>query len=278
MSKNNGNKQPQKANNMSQETSLTPPVVETREPAQLEIIQREGAIAIEKDGVLQPIVDVESAEKAQEEINRELSGRTDLTEAEVIAAGGQINREDPAPSAPAAVAEPKVETPPAPAPVVATAPPVPHEPSALPLGVSALAKISIAELKDYIEAASAKARPHDAKAGALQMGLHQTIIQLINVDADSFQATWKLAMSLIRENLSGCFATENVHRFTPFMALPPAQANSFRMLVNALTALADPSEPARAIAKNQINIELALSNTKIKEESRQRVMAYFNFA
>jgi hypothetical protein len=149
----------------------------------------------------------------------------------------------------------------------------------LPLGASGPAKMTILELKDYIEKMSSKVRMDHDTGGQIQGMLYHILIQAINTKAEEFDMVFGMVMKLIRDNMGpkGVFADENIHRFTPHVTLPSASAQHLRYLVNVLTALADPTALVRAAAKRQINIEQALSGKQIKEEARQRVLAYFNY-
>lgn len=185
-------------------------------------------------------------------------------------------KEEPAKEAPAPVVEktPEVVVPPV------TATPAPTAPTSefeLPLGVSASSRLVITELKDYIEKMSTKARLSAAEGGQVQTMLHHILIQAINTKAEEFETVFGMVMKLIRANLKGAFSDASVHRYTPHVALPPVQAATLRYLVNALVALADPSPAVRQIAKRQINIEQALGSRQIKEDARQRVLAFFNY-
>ena len=210
----------------------------------------------------------EKFEPAEPSTGAELSGRSDLSSAEFEAAGGvpgNIMKDE-------TVIEPTPQVDIAP-----LTPPVPNEPFELPLSASASARLTITEMKDYIAKMSSPSRMAPEVGGQVQAGLYHILIQAINTRAEEFDVVFGLVMKLIRANLNGVFSDTRVHRYTPHVTLPSTQAMSLRYLVNALTALADPSPAARTLAKRQINIEQALGSRQIKEESRQRVLAFFNY-
>lgn len=178
------------------------------------------------------------------------------------------------PQASAAPAKPAQAA--APAPVV-TAPRVPSDEFELPLSASGSARLVIQELKEYISKMSSKVRMTPADGGQVQTMLYHILLQVINTKAEEFDMVFGLTMKLIRANLNGAFSDTAVHRYTPHVSLPAAQAATLRYLVNVLTALADPTAEARKIAMRQVNIEQALNSRVIKEEARQRVMAFFNY-
>lgn len=161
------------------------------------------------------------------------------------------------------------------APLSMATPPFPHDTYALPLSCSASSRLVIQELKDYVEMMTRKIQLPAAAGGQAQAGLYHTLIQLINTPAVEFDAVFTLALTIIKDQLNGAFSDMNVHRYTPHVVLPVKSAAHLRYLVNALITLADPA--TREVGKRQTNVEQALGVSSIKEEARQRVLAFFHF-
>jgi len=198
-----------------------------------------------------------------------VTNKTDLAKAiaEVVAAPV----ETPTPVDPEPAEEPSpVVFVPAPSAI----PPVMKDAYALPLSASPSAKLNIEELKEFVAKMQPDVLLTPEQGGQQQTIFYQILIQAINTPAEDFGAVFALVTKIIRENLGGCFAPENMHRYTPHVTMPSASVTHFRNLLNALVALADPA--TRQIAVRQINVEQAFGDRKIKEESRQRVMSFFN--
>jgi hypothetical protein len=157
---------------------------------------------------------------------------------------------------------------------MAKVPPMPVDRFQLPLSCSPSSQLAIHELKDYIEAMSAKVTMPSERGGQVQMNLYYTLLQIINTRAEDFDAVFGLAMQLIQANLKGVFSDENIHRYTPHVVMPSKTIAHFRYLLSALTALAAPQ--SRQLALRHVNLAQAFQNPRIKEESRQRVLNYFN--
>lgn len=196
---------------------------------------------------------------------------------------------DPSHMTPPAVEEKPVEAPvaqaaaviEAPAPVVPAPVEVISQPPALtdeyqlPLSASPSSRLIITELKDYIIAMNAPYQPAAETGGGLQTNLYHTLIQAINTPAEDFEAVFTLVLKIIHDQADAAFSDVNVHRFTPHVRLSPAQSNQMRLLINTLTAMANPA--TRATAQRSINLEQALAARQIKEDARQRVMNFFNY-
>jgi hypothetical protein len=149
------------------------------------------------------------------------------------------------------------------------------DPYQLPLSCSAGSRLTIEELKDYIRVMSAKVALPAAQGGQAQSQLYHILIQAINARAEDFDATFGLTIRLIRDNLSGVFSMEDMHRYTPHATLPAKTMAHFRYLLSVLTALADPA--LQAEGRRQTNLDKAFRTINIKEDARQRVLNFFNF-
>ena len=152
--------------------------------------------------------------------------------------------------------------------------PVLKDAYALPVSASPSAKLNIEELKEFVAQMQPSVRLTPEQGGQQQTMFYQILVQAINTPAEDFGSVFPLMMKIIQDNLHGCFAAENMHRYTPHVTMPAASVTHFRNLLNAVVALADPG--TRQIAVRQINVDQAFGDRKIKEESRQRVMSFFN--
>lgn len=153
-------------------------------------------------------------------------------------------------------------------------PAVPHDPYELPLSVSASSRLTVSELKHYIEKMSSRVRMPSEEGGALQGQLYHILVQAINTREEDFDVVFGLVTKMIRDNLEGVFSMTNVHRYTPYITLPSKTVAHFRYLVSVLTAMVDPT--LRGPAARQTNLDQAFRTHNIKEAARQRVLNFFN--
>jgi hypothetical protein len=154
-------------------------------------------------------------------------------------------------------------------------PAIPVDPYQLPLSCSAGSRLTVQELREYVEKMSSRVRMPAAEGGQVQSGLYHILIQAINTRAEDFDATFGTVMRVIRDNLPGVFSMENMHRYTPHATLPSKTMAHFRYLLSVLTGLADPA--LRNETARQTSLEKAFRSMNIKEEARQRVLNFFNF-
>jgi len=268
---------PQQGTNVS---NYEQPAVDTTAPApEFTVISREGQFSIEtKDGTLLAIGDLTDAHRAaiaqaQAEQVVKTAPVDPVTKGQVVDAEAAVANIR---AAQEVLKEVVVETkPPVEIPLGFAQPtPVMVDPHQLPLSASASSRLTIEELKDYIAKMSSRVRISTEQGGQVQSHLYHTLIQAINTRPEDFDVTFGLAMRLIRENLSGVFSMENVHRYTPHATLPAKSMAHFRYLLSVLTGLADPS--LRNESLRQTNLDKAFRSFNIKEEARQRVLNFFN--
>lgn len=160
-----------------------------------------------------------------------------------------------------------------PTPVAPTSvPPVPKDDRQLSLGCSPATRLTIDELKYYVEQMSGRVRLPNDEGGRIQSNLYHTLQQLVHTPTEDFTEAFGLGLRIIKDNLRGVFSEINIHRYTPYVNLPAAKAGHMRHLINALTALADPS--IRKEALRVVNVDLAFPTKHVKEEARQRVLEH----
>jgi hypothetical protein len=152
---------------------------------------------------------------------------------------------------------------------------IPVDPYQLPLSCSAGSRLTVQELREYVEKMSSRVRMPAVEGGQVQSGLYHILIQAINTRAEDFDATFGTVMRIVRDNLPTVFSMENMHRYTPYATLPSKSMAHFRYLLSVLTGLADPS--LRNETARQTSLEKAFRSMNIKEEARQRVLNFFNF-
>jgi hypothetical protein len=192
------------------------------------------------------------------------------------AAAAPVEQPAAAEPAPAPAPAPVVETPAVKVEAPQAAAPDLNSDLVLPLSASAHSQMLIKELKSYI-AAVAVGKAHNQDAGGQQQTLlYHALLQIINSKAEEFKDVFSLTLKLIAANMgtNGVFNFMNMHRFTTHVTLSSAQASHLRQLLNLLVTVADPT--TRQAALRQVDVEKALRVNSIKEEARQRVLAFFH--
>lgn len=146
----------------------------------------------------------------------------------------------------------------------------------LPMGASAVSKIVINELENYIAEATVALtkRITDERGAAMQSSLYRALKGAVNAPEAEFAHVMNITLAAIHEHRDTVFHATKVMHFMPHLNLAPAHINSFRKLVNMFTAMAD--KEGRGLAKKQVNFEASLEHKDITEQARQRVMAFFN--
>lgn len=146
----------------------------------------------------------------------------------------------------------------------------------LPQTASAHSVMLISELKSYIDAVSLDKNYDPDRGGQAQTLLYHALLQIINSKAEEFKDVFGLALKIIAANQGekGVFNFMNMHRYTTHVTLSGSQTAHFRTLMNLLSTAAAPN--TRQSALRQVDVEKALKVNSIKEEARQRVLAFFH--
>lgn len=242
------------------------------------VIQREGAFAIENAaGELKPILD--TSEKPAEDQTKpaDAEGTPSQDPAPIEQAKPEPVPEPVQSSAPApAVAPVTVNVPVDVAAEAATINQVGVLNGALPIGASSAAKLAVAELEDYLRESTyaLTRRITDDRGAAMQAGLYRALKGAVNVPAADFEVVMNIFLATIHANKDGVFHPTKVLHHMPHLNIPSAGITSFKKLVNMFTSMADPA--GRAATKRQINFPSTLDHRDIREDSRQRVLEFFN--
>lgn len=217
----------------------------------------------------QPHTEVAS-DIVSEHVSVEVVEKTEFTPEQEVAIAEQIN------SIPESVRHSQ------PAEVVVAVPvavPSPYEPVPEPVAVEGnpfttpAARLAYEELHDYLRALSRKVTPTQQNGAALQAGLHRALLGALNAPAEEFDAVMEHFLAVFRKEAEGLFSARNRFRWVSSMTANPAGIENFKQLVTLFAIVAEPK--SRALAVRQTPWQSVLGYRMIKEESRQRVMAFF---
>lgn len=160
---------------------------------------------------------------------------------------------------------------------VVVPPPAPHvPPSTIPEGnpfSTVGARLAYEELNDYLRTLSQKVTPTQEQGAALQSSLHRALLGAINAPAEEFNQVIEYFLAVFRKEQDGLFSARNRFRWLSGMNQAPAALENFRQLVTLFSTVAEPK--GRELAIRQTPWHSVLGYRMIKDESRQRVMAFF---